>query len=88
VWEGTFTVFGVTLHCAVLNDGRRVINADDVERFLAAMADASATDAGEIEALARWQREKTQMRHGRPVIQDWGAEVSEYPLVPGEDADL
>jgi hypothetical protein len=55
VWEGCFRLFGVNVRCAVLGDGRRVIEKDSMEALLAAMANG-ATDAGDMEAFSRWQR--------------------------------
>jgi len=37
VWTGKLNVFGLELNCAVLDDGRRVIDAEDVQRFCLAM---------------------------------------------------
>jgi hypothetical protein len=70
VWSGVFVVFGVELHCSVLDDGRRIIDAEDVAKLFAAIDaedvaklfaamedDAQPTEA-EVEALdafMRWQ---------------------------------
>ena len=32
--SATSTIFGVELHCRVLDDGRRIIDAEDIERLL------------------------------------------------------
>jgi hypothetical protein len=58
VWEGTFTLLGVELHCAVLDDGRRVIDGDDFERFVVAMSEDghAPVDDAQMAAFARWQR--------------------------------
>ncbi len=37
IWSGELTICGVTLHCHVLADHRRIIDADDVAAFFAAM---------------------------------------------------
>jgi hypothetical protein len=34
VREGTLTIMGMEIHCAVLNDGRRVISGDAVEEMI------------------------------------------------------
>lgn len=53
--EDTFFLFGVRVRCYVLDDGRRIVNADD----LAAMFESMATgdhDSAQVEAFVRWQR--------------------------------
>ena len=58
VWSGTFTIFGVELKCHVLDDGRRVIDMESMEKLFAAMADGT-TDTSNIDkecaAFFRWQ---------------------------------
>ncbi len=56
VWEGEFTVFGVTVRCAVLDDGERVINAEDTHRLMKAMArpESRSTPKADFEQFARW----------------------------------
>jgi hypothetical protein len=56
VWEGTFKVFRVDVRCYVLDDGRRIMNAEDVERVFAAKGKPVAPDPGELEAMAMWSR--------------------------------
>jgi hypothetical protein len=60
VWEGEFTIFGVVLRCAVLDNGQRVINGEDCARLFAVMASEEETtlDHSELERFARWQRER------------------------------
>jgi hypothetical protein len=59
VWSGEFTLFGVTLHCHVLSDGQRIIEADDVADLFEAMGGAlDEIDQAGIEELARWMHEK------------------------------
>ena len=53
IWQGTFTVWGVTLHCHVLSDGQRVIDAEDVERLFGA---GRVRDDGDLLQFALWQR--------------------------------
>lgn len=57
VWAGVFTVYGVDIHCYVLDDGRRVFDAGDIERFF---AESDPTKAGTLEDMARWIREGAQ----------------------------
>jgi len=57
IWAGTFTVFGVTLRCHVLDDGQRIIEAEDVHKLLAAMQGYEpATGPGDMDAFVRWQK--------------------------------
>ena len=53
VWSGTFVVWGVTLHAHVLSTGERVIDAADVD---ALFARRGLDDAGDLEAMMRWQQ--------------------------------
>lgn len=39
IWQGEIAVMGIKLKCFVLDDGRRIIDADSMAAFLAAMAD-------------------------------------------------
>lgn len=55
-WVGTLTIFGVDLRCYVLDDGRRVISAEDMGKLWGAIDDPNAprpTEA-ELEALGRF----------------------------------
>jgi hypothetical protein len=42
IWQGTFNVFGVDVVCHVLNDGRRIIEAESMAKMFTAMADTGA----------------------------------------------
>jgi hypothetical protein len=60
--QAEFTLFGVTLHCHVLSDGQRVIDANDIARLFEVMEtggpqdhDDAAMEAS-LEAFARWMR--------------------------------
>ena len=57
VWSGTFTLLGVEMHCHVLDNGERIIEAESFEKFIEAMA-TSETKIDEAEAVKffRWQR--------------------------------
>ena len=55
VWEGTFTLFGVTLHCATLDTGQRVIEADDIVALFDAMgADGAVSNDGSEAAIQQF----------------------------------
>lgn len=56
-WEGTFTILGVPLRCAVLDNGQRVVNAEDVMRWLGAMDDPGSpqSDPLEVQRFMRWK---------------------------------
>jgi len=58
VWQGEFRLFGVTLHCHVLDNGMRIIEAADLEALLEAMESGGVLPIAddEIAAFARWQR--------------------------------
>lgn len=55
VWEGTFTLGGFTIRCSVLDDGRRVINAEDLDAFFMGDYAEALTDA-EAQEFAKWSR--------------------------------
>ena len=57
VWSGVFTLWGIELRCYVLDDGQRIINADDFQKFVDAVADGTPmADDADLMAFARWQR--------------------------------
>jgi len=61
IWEGAFTIFGVTLRCCVLDDENhtRVINADDLTRLFEVMeagVDVIPVADHELEKFVRWQK--------------------------------
>lgn len=62
IWQGTFTILGVTLRCHVLRDGQRIIEADSVAALLHALGSndpkTAARNQDEIEAFARWRAGK------------------------------
>jgi hypothetical protein len=62
VWSGEFVLFGVPLKCHVLNDGRRIIDAESIEDLMRAMATQGEQSLEEMErevaAFARWMRGK------------------------------
>ena len=59
VWTGTFRIFGVDLKCAVLDNGQRIIDADNVNELFAVMSEPNTEwrpdDPGLI-AFAKWRR--------------------------------
>lgn len=58
VMHGEFTIFGVRLRCYVLDDGTRIIDADDLRALFEAMArpDCPELDQAELQAFATWSR--------------------------------
>lgn len=56
VWRGELRLSGITLHLHVLNDGRRIIEAADVEALMEAWSRGVPVDEDEAAAFARWQR--------------------------------
>lgn len=56
VWSGTFDIWGVTLHCHVLSNGVRIIEADDIARLFDRMGDANCIEGeGDLSGFAKWQ---------------------------------
>jgi len=59
--ESTFTLLGVTLRCCVLDNGERIINAEDVEQLFEAMASPGTINGTskdvteEMEKFAKWR---------------------------------
>ena len=56
VWSGEMTLLGVTLHLHVLQDGTRIIEAQDMIALVEAMEHGGPFDEDELAAFARWQR--------------------------------
>lgn len=55
VWRGEFTLFGVKLHCHVLSDGRKIIEADDIAKlFSAKPIDPDDAALNEMRELFAW----------------------------------
>ena len=54
VREGSFELSGVTLRTYVLDDGRRIIDADDLASFFVRWADAPTDDDADISPLIAW----------------------------------
>lgn len=52
--DDALEISGVRLRCYVLNDGRRVINAEDVDALFAAWGAGSPLTEEEAASLARW----------------------------------
>jgi len=67
IWEGVFPVFGVPLRCYVLDNGQRIINADDMDRLFEFMG-TEECGAGrtqkdiemELIAFRNWQMSEVQ----------------------------
>ena len=57
IWEGSFTIAGVKMRCYVLDNGQRIINADDVAAFFNGDAlDTAQADRNDMDELAAWLR--------------------------------
>lgn len=61
IWQGEFTLLGKRLRVFTLDDGRRIIDADDTNDFLAAMtitgnAGFTRADLAELERMRAWQQ--------------------------------
>ena len=56
VWQGELNLLGVTLHVHVLDNGQRIIEAEDMRAFMEAMASGGEVDQNEVTAFARWLR--------------------------------
>jgi hypothetical protein len=55
VWEGSFTIGGHILRCYVLEDGTRIIDADDLDKFFLKGSTIEHDDPG-ITELAKWSK--------------------------------
>ena len=55
IWDGTFTVFGVELKCFVLDNGKRIIEAESMAALFEAMGNGSNDDPGDLADYQRWQ---------------------------------
>jgi len=56
VWSGEMRLLGVTLHLHVLDDGTRIIEAEDMAALMEAMGRGGPVDEGDLAAFVRWQR--------------------------------
>jgi hypothetical protein len=59
IWSGTFRIWGIDLRCSMLDNGQRVIDAEDVARLFAAMDDKAPRSEADDDAFAafmRWYR--------------------------------
>lgn len=55
VWSGELQMSGVTLHVHVLDDGTRIIDADDFHALFEAWGQGAEVDPAEVGAFARWR---------------------------------
>lgn len=53
-----FKIFGVTVKCHVLEDGRRIVEEQSVADMLNAMSTPDRPNMDEIESFHRWMREQ------------------------------
>jgi hypothetical protein len=60
VWQGEMTLLGVVLHLHVLDDGTRIIEAQDMAALLEAMERGGRADEDEMATFARWLRGEAQ----------------------------
>lgn len=56
VWQGEMTLLGVVLHLHVLDDGTRIVEAQDMAALLGAMERGGPVDEDAMAAFARWLR--------------------------------
>ena len=55
VWEGTFNFGGIELRCYVLDDGKRIINSDDMAKLFKAMEEKDLEfTPEEVDKFSRW----------------------------------
>lgn len=54
VWSGSFWVGTLEIKCHTLDNGQKIIEADSLERFLAADWGNEPASVVEMEALAHW----------------------------------
>tara|TARA_Y100000310_G_scaffold339452_2_gene432120 strand:+ start:153 stop:353 length:201 start_codon:yes stop_codon:yes gene_type:complete len=54
IWEGSFKVFGVEVRCCVLDNGERVINADDMAALFEARG--GLVDEDDLQPFLDWTR--------------------------------
>jgi hypothetical protein len=59
VWEGEFTLGPITLKCAVLDNGQRIIEQESVDAFMAWLFDPGSDkfsfDEEQMEKFNRWR---------------------------------
>jgi hypothetical protein len=59
IWSGSFKLFGVEVKCHTLNDGQRIIEADNLAALFDAMAGSNATyTSDEMFEFSKWQSGK------------------------------
>lgn len=54
VWSGSFNLFGVSVNCHVLDDGRRIIDADSFREMLDAMHSGNVPQEESLMEFAKW----------------------------------
>ncbi len=55
MWSGEFILFGITLHCHVLDDGTRIIDGI-AKLFSGKLTDPTPSELGEMQRLLAWCR--------------------------------
>lgn len=60
VWQGSFRLFGVDIRCHVLDNGKRIIEAESFAALLSAFeaADDEQISSDEVERFAKWMADK------------------------------
>ena len=53
-WEGEFTIAGITLHCYVLDNGQRIVNAEDIDRLIDGVTAPLEANRDDLDRFARW----------------------------------
>ena len=57
IWSGSFRLFGVDIDCHVLDDGRRIIEAQSMAKLLHAMEHGGQdVNPNEVARFAKWQK--------------------------------
>jgi len=57
IWEGELKISGCTIRCCVLDDGRRIFNAEDVQSFFNSPQEPTVEEA---EAMAKFVKGTTR----------------------------
>jgi len=89
VWSGTFRLCGVDLKCHSLDDGRRIIERDSLERLMTALDSGSAIGPDDAATFAAFNAWRTG---GRGGAAEAGIAIDDSPNVipvrfPSHDRD-
>ena len=50
IWSGSFIVHGIKIECHVMSDGRRIVEADSMRKFIEAMDRLTVINAAQLES--------------------------------------